>query len=44
MAGYDVRADANAVRAVIGLTGQYAAVDEKLTGPENLLMVGRLLG
>jgi ABC-2 type transport system ATP-binding protein len=32
------------VRSVIGLTGQYAAVDEKLTGKENLWMVARLLG
>jgi len=30
------------VRAVIGLTGQYAAVDDDLTGRENLLLVGRL--
>jgi len=35
---------ADQVRATIGLTGQYAAVDEKLTGHENLWMVGRLLG
>ena len=32
------------MRSIIGLTGQYAAVDEKLTGRENLWMVGRLLG
>ncbi len=42
--GLDVVTDATRVRAVIGLTGQYAAVDEKLTGRENLWMVGRLLG
>ncbi|MFM7064593.1 MAG: ATP-binding cassette domain-containing protein [Actinomycetes bacterium] len=44
VAGFDVRQQADQVRAVIGLTGQYAAVDEKLTGHENLWMVGRLLG
>jgi oleandomycin transport system ATP-binding protein len=41
--GYDVRADAVAVRALIGLTGQYASVDEDLTGRENLMLIGRLL-
>ncbi|CAA9216821.1 MAG: Efflux ABC transporter, ATP-binding protein [uncultured Blastococcus sp.] len=40
--GMDVVGDADAVRASIGLTGQYAAVDEYLTGFENLEMVGRL--
>jgi ABC-2 type transport system ATP-binding protein len=40
--GLDVVRDADAVRAAIGLTGQYAAVDEYLTGLENLEMVGRL--
>ena len=40
--GMDVVADADAVRSTIGLTGQYAAVDEYLTGFENLEMVGRL--
>jgi daunorubicin resistance ABC transporter ATP-binding subunit len=44
VAGHDVVHEADAVRASIGLTGQYAAVDEKLTGRENLQMVGRLLG
>jgi len=44
VAGHDVVAEPNAVRSLIGLTGQYAAVDEKLTGHENLWMVGRLLG
>ncbi|RBY78034.1 daunorubicin/doxorubicin resistance ABC transporter ATP-binding protein DrrA [Blastococcus sp. TF02-09] len=42
VAGLDVARDADAVRAAIGLTGQYAAVDEYLTGFENLEMVGRL--
>ena len=40
--GHDVVTDAHKVRASIGLTGQYAAVDEYLTGEENLLMMGRL--
>ena len=40
--GMDVVHDADRVRHVIGLTGQYAAVDELLTGRENLVMVGRL--
>lgn len=40
--GYDVRKDADEVRGVIGLTGQSAAVDELLTGRENLVMMGRL--
>ena len=40
--GIDVVADPRAVRARIGLTGQYAAVDERLTGFENLEHVGRL--
>ncbi|MFD6876528.1 MULTISPECIES: ATP-binding cassette domain-containing protein [unclassified Streptomyces] len=42
--GYDVVREAGRVRSLIGLTGQYAAVDENLTGTENLLMIGRLLG
>ncbi len=42
--GYDVVDDAHRVRQLIGLTGQYAAVDEMLTGAENLLLIGRLLG
>ncbi|MFD6889396.1 ATP-binding cassette domain-containing protein [Streptomyces sp. NPDC059957] len=41
--GYDVVRQAGRVRSLIGLTGQYAAVDENLTGTENLLMIGRLL-
>jgi ABC-2 type transport system ATP-binding protein len=40
--GLDVAREADAVRAAIGLTGQYAAGDEYLTGYENLEMVGRL--
>jgi ABC-2 type transport system ATP-binding protein len=42
VAGLDVVADARRVRRLIGLSGQYAAVDEDLTGFENLDMVGRL--
>jgi oleandomycin transport system ATP-binding protein len=42
--GYDVVRDAHRVRQLVGLTGQYAAVDEMLTGTENLLLIGRLLG
>ena len=42
VAGLDVVHDAAALRAKIGLAGQYAAVDENLTGFENLEMVGRL--
>jgi oleandomycin transport system ATP-binding protein len=44
VAGYDVVAQAQQVRRLIALTGQYAAVDESLTGAENLLLIGRLLG
>lgn len=40
--GFDVEQEANQVRGVIGLTGQYAAIDEYLTGRENLRMMGRL--
>jgi ABC-2 type transport system ATP-binding protein len=42
ISGVDVRTDPNTVRSLIGLAGQYAAVDERLTGRENLVMVGRL--
>src|SRR6202008_87494 len=42
VAGFDVVRDAQKLRAVIGLSGQYAAVDENLTGRENLVMFGRL--
>jgi oleandomycin transport system ATP-binding protein len=41
--GHDVVRDAHQVRQLIGLTGQYASVDEALTGAENLLLIGRLL-
>ncbi len=44
VAGIDVRANPQGVRERIGLSGQYAAVDEHLTGFENLDMVGRLYG
>ena len=40
--GHDVTAEADQVRRVIGLTGQSAAVDELLTGRENLVMMGQL--
>lgn len=40
--GYDVVRDAQRIRSIIGLSGQYAAVDENLTGRENLVMFGRL--
>ena len=42
--GYDVVRDAHQVRQLIGLTGQYASVDEGLSGTNNLVMIGRLLG
>jgi oleandomycin transport system ATP-binding protein len=42
--GYDVVRHPGEVRRLIGLTGQYAAVDELLSGNENLYMLGRLLG
>jgi oleandomycin transport system ATP-binding protein len=42
--GYDVLRDAHQVRQLIGLTGQYASVDEGLSGTNNLVMIGRLLG
>lgn len=42
--GYDVIRDAATVRSLIGVTGQYASVDEKVTGIENLIVFGRLLG
>ena len=41
--GYDLRRQAGDVRAVIGVTGQFSAVDDLLTGEENLLLMGRLL-
>jgi ABC-2 type transport system ATP-binding protein len=42
--GLDVARDAGAVRRKVSLTGQYASVDEDLTGHENLVLVSRLLG
>jgi oleandomycin transport system ATP-binding protein len=42
--GYDVARQPQQVRRLIGLAGQYAAVDELLSGTENLYMIGRLLG
>ena len=42
--GHDVVRDARRVRQKVSLTGQYASVDEDLTGRENLVLVGRLLG
>jgi len=42
--GYHTERDAHQVRQLIGLTGQYASVDEGLSGTNNLIMIGRLLG
>jgi ABC-2 type transport system ATP-binding protein len=42
--GHDVVRDADAVRGAVSLTGQLASVDEDLTGRENLILIGRLLG
>src|SRR5215472_15054210 len=42
VAGYDVVRDADQVRRCIGLAGQHAALDERLTGRDNLRMFGRL--
>ena len=42
--GHDVVREAAEVRRKVSLTGQYASVDEDLTGTENLVLVGRLLG
>jgi ABC-2 type transport system ATP-binding protein len=42
--GLDVARDAAAVRRKVSLTGQYASIDEDLTGHENLVLVSRLLG
>jgi oleandomycin transport system ATP-binding protein len=41
--GFDVVAEPEAVRQTIGLTGQYASVDETLSGTQNLVMIGQLL-
>ena len=42
--GHDIERDTDAVRGAISLTGQLASVDEDLTGEENLVLIGRLLG
>jgi ABC-2 type transport system ATP-binding protein len=42
VAGHDLAADPNAVRAAIGVTGQYSAVDKLLTGEENLILMADL--
>jgi oleandomycin transport system ATP-binding protein len=42
--GHDVATEPDRVRELIGLTGQYASVDEDLTGRQNVVMIGRLLG
>ena len=42
--GHDIVEQADAVRGVMSLTGQLASVDEDLTGRENLILIGRLLG
>lgn len=42
--GYDVNSDAGAIRGRVSLTGQFASVDDDLTGTENLVFLARLLG
>jgi len=42
--GHDIVSEADAVRGIVSLTGQMASVDEDLTGRENLVLLGRLLG
>ncbi len=42
--GHDIVADADAVRGAVSLTGQFASVDDELSGRENLVLLGRLLG
>jgi ABC-2 type transport system ATP-binding protein len=42
--GHDIVSEADAVRSLVSLTGQLASVDEDLTGRENLVLLGRLLG
>jgi oleandomycin transport system ATP-binding protein len=44
VAGFDLRTNPMGIRGAIGLTGQYASVDEQLTGRENLELIGTLLG
>jgi ABC-2 type transport system ATP-binding protein len=41
--GHDLRTEAGAIRSVIGVTGQFSAIDTLLTGEENLILMGRLL-
>jgi len=41
--GHDLRAEPGAVRSLVGVTGQFSAVDNLLTGEENLYLIGRLL-
>ena len=41
--GHDVASEPDAVRSKVSLTGQFASLDEDLTGSENLLLLGRLL-
>jgi ABC-2 type transport system ATP-binding protein len=42
--GYDVVNDADMVRSLVSMTGQFASVDEDLTGTENMILIARLLG
>src|SRR5688572_25682822 len=42
--GHDVVGEADRVRSLVSLTGQLASVDDELTGRENLVLLGRLLG
>src|SRR5680860_767076 len=42
--GHDIVEESDAVRSAVSLTGQLASVDEDLTGRENLILIGRLLG
>ncbi|MBW3663874.1 MAG: ATP-binding cassette domain-containing protein [Actinobacteria bacterium] len=44
VSGHDIVAEPEKVRRLIGLTGQFASVDEELTGLENLVLIGRLVG
>ncbi|WP_246238622.1 ATP-binding cassette domain-containing protein [Acrocarpospora corrugata] len=44
VAGYDVATQSREVRRRIGLTGQFASVDEQLSGRDNLILIARLLG
>src|SRR5882672_1492051 len=44
VAGFDVTKDGHQIRSRIGLTGQFAAVDEDLSGRDNLVLIARLLG